>query len=96
MRLETAHEAIQAGKSTPSEKNNDNGKKWKNGDHRPSLEKTNKKTKAPDMRVLRPPAGKFTNYTDLVFSQEDVFISAEQTRVFKQPDPLRGHRSKRN
>ena len=47
MRLETAHEAIQAGNSTPSEKSNDNGKKRKNGDRHPSLEKTNKRAKAP-------------------------------------------------
>ena len=31
MHLETACEAIQTGKSTPSEKSNDNGKKRKNG-----------------------------------------------------------------
>ena len=48
MPLETAREAIQAGKSTPSEKKNDNGKKRKNGDYRPSPEKMNKKPKAPD------------------------------------------------
>ena len=33
IRLETACEVVQAGKPTPSEKNNDNDKKWKNGDH---------------------------------------------------------------
>ena len=38
MSLETAREAIQAGKSTPTEKNNDNGKKQKNGDRRSSPE----------------------------------------------------------
>ena len=54
MRLEIAREAIQVGKSTPSEKNNDNGKKRKNGDRHPSPEKTNKKAKAPDLRVPRP------------------------------------------
>ena len=52
MLLKTAREAIQMGKSIPAEKNNDNGKNWKNIDHRPSLEKTNKKPKAPDQRVL--------------------------------------------
>ena len=36
MRLETAREAVQAGKSTPAEKNNDNGKKQKNRDHHTS------------------------------------------------------------
>ena len=38
-------------KSTPSEKSNDNGKKQNNRDPRPSLEKTNKKLKAPDQGV---------------------------------------------
>ena len=66
IRLETAREAIQAGKSTPSEKSNDNGKKQKNGDCCPSLEKMNKKAKAPDQRIPWPPPRKFTNYTDLV------------------------------
>ena len=51
MRLEIARESVQAGKSTPSEKNNDNDKKRKNGDRRPSLEKTNRKAKAPNMRI---------------------------------------------
>ena len=51
MHLETAREAIQAGKSTPAEKSNDNGKKRKNEDRQPSLEKANKKSKAPDFRV---------------------------------------------
>ena len=43
MRLETTHETIQAEKSTPSEKSNDNGKNWKNGDRRLSLEKMKKR-----------------------------------------------------
>ena len=77
MHLEAVREAVQAGKSTPSEKNNDNGKKRKNEDRRPSSEKTNKKAKAPDMRVLRPPPGKFTNFTNLVSSWEDVFMATE-------------------
>ena len=68
MRLDTAKEAIQVGKSTPIEKNSDNGKKQKNGDHQPSLEKANKKSKALDLRVPRPLPSKFTNYTDLVSS----------------------------
>ena len=51
MRLETAREVVQAGKSTLSEKNNDNSKKWKNGDRCPYLEKTNKKAKALDLRL---------------------------------------------
>ena len=46
--LETARAAMQAGEPAPTEKNNDNGKKKKNGDRRPSLEKMNKKPKAPD------------------------------------------------
>ena len=96
MGLKTAWEAIHAGKSTPAKKNNDNGKKRKNGDRRPSLEKMNKKPKAPDQRVPRLPPKKFTNYTDLVSSREDIFMAAEQTGVFKRPEPLRGDRSKRN
>ena len=60
--------------------------KKKNRDHRLSPEKTNKKAKAPDQRVTQPPPGKFRNYTDLVSSRKDIFMAAEQTRVFKQPD----------
>ena len=92
MRLETVRETIQAGKSATVEKSNDNGKKWKNGDRHPSLEKANKKSKAPDLRVPRPPPSKFTNYIDLVSSREDVFMAAKQSRVFKLPDLLRGDR----
>ena len=77
MLLETAWEAIQAGKSTPSENSNDNGKKRKNGDRHPSLEKKNKKAKAPNLRVPRPPLGKFANYTDIISSREDVFMAVE-------------------
>ena len=47
MHLKTTREAIQVGKSAPAEKNNDNGKKWKNGDHHLSPNKSNKKPKAP-------------------------------------------------
>ena len=96
MLFETAREAIQAGKLAPAEKNNDNGKKRKNEDRHLSPEKTNKKPKAPNQKVPRPPPNKFTNYTDLVSSREDVFIAAEQTGVFKRPNPLHGDCSKRN
>ena len=88
MHLETAREAVQVGKSTPSEKNNGNNKKRKNGDHRPSPDKMTKKAKAPDMRILQPPPSKYTNYTDLIASRENVFLAAEQSRVFKWPDLL--------
>ena len=88
MRLETAREAIQVA----PEKSNDNDKKRKNGDRHPSPEKANKKSKALDLRVPRSPHSKFTNYTDLVSSREDVFMATEQTRVFKRPDPLHGDR----
>ena len=64
--LEIIREAVQVEKSTPSEKNNADNKKQKNGDRRPSPEKTNKKAKAPYLRVLRPPPRKFTNYMDLI------------------------------
>ena len=66
MSLETARKAIQAGKSAAVEKSNDNGKKRKNGDRHPFPEKANKKSKAPDLRLPRPPHSKFTNYIDLV------------------------------
>ena len=68
MRLETAREAIEAAKSAPTKKSNDNGKKQKNRDCHPFLDKANKKSKALDLRVPRPPPSKFTNYTDLVSS----------------------------
>ena len=77
MRPEIVREAVQAGKSTPAEKSGDNGKKQKNGDRHLSLEKANKKLKAPDLRVPRPPPSKFTNYTDLVSSREDAFMASE-------------------
>ena len=83
MHLEIAHEAVQEGKSTPLEKDNDNNKMQKNEDRRPSLDKTNKKAKALDLRASLPPLGKFMNYIDLVASQEDVFLVAEQLKVFK-------------
>ena len=96
IRLETTREAIQVGKPTPAEKINDNGKKQKNRDRRPSPKKTNKKPKAPDQRVPQPLSGKFTNYTDLVSSRKDIFMVAERKGVFKRPDPLCGDHSKRN
>ena len=96
MRLETAHEPVQAGKSTPSEKNKDNNKEQNNGDHHPSSDKMIKKPKAPDLRVPQPISCKYMNYTDLVASQEGVFLAAEQSRVFKWPNLLRGDHSKRN
>ena len=70
MPLETVREAVQARKSIPAEKNNDNSKKQKNEDCCPSLEKMNKMAKASDLRVLRPPPGKFTNYTCWLFGSQ--------------------------
>ena len=96
MHLKTAIEAVQAEKSTLSEKNNDHNKKRKNRDHLSSLDKTTKKAKAPDLRVLRSPPSKYMNYTALVALWEDVFFAVEQSRVFKAPDPLWGDRSKGN
>ena len=96
MRLEITREAVQAGKSTSSEKNNDHSKKRKNGDRRPSPDKTNKKARALDLRVSWPPPSKYINYTDLIASREDVFLAAEQSGVFKRRDPLHGDRSKKN
>ena len=96
MCLETTQEAVQAGKSTLSEKNNDHSKNKKNGDRRPSLDKTTKKAKAPNLRVPRPPPSMYTNYTDLVASREDDFLVVELSGVFKWFDLLRGDHSKRN
>ena len=67
MDLEITQEVVRAGKSTPSEKYNDNSKKWKNRDCK-SPNKTTKKQKAPDMRIPRLPPSKYMNYTDLVAS----------------------------
>ena len=77
MRLETAREAIQAGKSALAKKSSNNGTKRKNGDRPSSLEKANKKSKAPNLRMPQPPPSKFTNYTDLVSLREDIFMVAE-------------------
>ena len=71
---ETPHEAGQAGKSTPTEKSREN-KKRKSGDHRQSLEVNNKKAKSPDQKVPRPPPSKYTNFTDLTRSREEVFLA---------------------
>ena len=79
MHLETTREAMQAKKSIPSEKNNDNSKKQKNRDRCPFPNKMNKKAKAPDLRVPQPPPDKFTNYTNMVSSREDVFLATEQS-----------------
>ena len=88
---------MEAGKSTPLEKNNDHhSKKQKNRDRRPSLDKTTKKVKAPDLRILRPPPSKYTNYAYLTASHEDVLLVVEPSGVFKWPDPLLRDRSKRN
>ena len=92
---ETPHETTQAGKSTPTEKNREN-KKRKSRDHRISLDANNKKGKNPDQRVLRPHMSKYNNFTDLIRSRENVFLAIEHTSVYKQPDLLRGDRSKRN
>ena len=60
----------------------------KNGDHHPSPEKANKKSKALNLRVRRPPPSKFTNYTNLVSSREDVFMATEQTRGIQTARPI--------
>ena len=82
MRLETAREAVQAGRSTPAEaqrevmplgkfksieKNRDN-KKRKSGDRRLSLDVYQKNAKSSDQRVTRPPPSKYNNFTDLTRS----------------------------
>ena len=110
MRLETAWEAIFAGrsvltkapledaraeKSTTAEKNEDN-KKRKSGDRQRSPDVHKKKAKSPDQRVMRPPLSKYNNFTDLTRSREDVFLATEYTGVYKRPDSMWGDHSKRN
>ena len=92
---ETPHETGQVGKSTPAEKSGKN-KKHKSGNHRWSQEANNKKAKSPDQRVPRPPSSKYTNFTDLTGSREEVLLATEQTSVYKRPDSLQGDCSNRN
>ena len=61
--LETPRETVQARKSTPVKKNGEN-KKHKNGDPRRSPEVNNKKAK-------------YTNFTNLTGSCEEVFLAIE-------------------
>ena len=91
----TPHETAQAGKFTPAEKNREN-KKRKNEDRRQSLKANNKKANSPDQRVPRPYLSKYTNFTDLTGSREEVFLATEQIGVYKRSDPLPGDRSRRN
>ena len=90
--FKTPRETVQTGKSTPTEKSEES----KNGDCRRSPETNNNKAKSPDQKVPRPHLSKYTNFTDLIGSREEVFLATEQTGVFKWPDPLREDRSKRN
>ena len=39
---------------------------------------------------------KYTNFTNLTRSGEEVFLATEQTGVYKRPTPLQGDRSRRN
>ena len=93
MRLETAREAIHAGrstlveapheiapvgKSTSTEKNGDN-KKGKSGDRRRSPDAHQKKAKILNQRVPRPHPSKYNNFTDLTRSREDIFLATEHT-----------------
>ena len=97
MRLETAREAVQAGrltateaqcevalsgKSESAEKNGDN-KKWKSRDRRRSPDTNQKKAKSPDQWVTRPTPSKYNSFTDLTRSREDVFLATEHTGVYK-------------
>ena len=93
--IETPCEITQAGKSTPAKKSRKN-KKRKNGDRRWSLDVNNKKAKSPDQRIPRPSLSKYTKFTDLIWSREEVFLATEQTGVYKRPDLLWGDRSIRN
>ena len=87
MTVEAPRETVQAGKSTSAE-NNEENKKHKSGDRRRSPDANNKKAKSPDQRVPRPSLSKYTNFTDLTSSRDEVFLATEQTGVYKQTDPL--------
>ena len=84
---ETPHETALVGKSTPAEKGGEN-KKRENGDLRWSLEANNKKARSPNQRVPRPRPRKYTNFIDLTSSLEEVFLAIEQKGVYKRSDPL--------
>ena len=92
---ETPPETAPTRKSTLTEKGKEN-KKHKNEDHRRSLEANNKKAKSLDQRVPRPLPSKYTKFTDLPRSREEVFLATEQTCVYKLLDPLQGYHSNRN
>ena len=78
--IETLRETAQVGKSTPTEKNGEN-KKRKSGDRRRSVDANNKKAKSQDQRVPRPPRSKYNNFTSLNRSREDVFLATKHTGI---------------
>ena len=74
----------------------EDSKKHKSGDRRRSLDEHKKKAKSQDQRIARPPSRKYNNFTDVIKSFEDVFLAIRHTGVYKRPDSMRGHHSKRN
>ena len=83
----TPRKAPQAGKPAPAKKSEES-KKHKNVDRQRSPETNNKKTESPNQMVPRPPLSRYTNFTELTSSREELFLATEQTDVFKRPDPL--------
>ena len=49
----------------------------------------------PGLEGLEPPPSKYNNFTDLTRLREEVFLAMEYTGMYKQPDLMRGNRSKR-
>ena len=110
MRLETAREAVHAGRLTlveapheitPAGKylsawKNEDSKRRKSRDRRRSLDTYQKKAKSPDQRVPRPPLSKYNNFTDLMRSCDDVFLVTEHKGMYKRPNSMGGDRSKWN
>ena len=80
--IEAPHEIVLVGKSTSTEKNEDN-KKRKGEDHRRSPDAHQKKAKSSDQRVSRPLLSKYNNFTNLTRSCEDVFLATEDMGVYK-------------
>ena len=60
------------------------------------LKRTIRRPKARMRGSQDPIPSKYTNFINLTGSREEVFLAIEQTGIYKQPNSLRGDRSKRN
>ena len=108
MCLETAREAVLAGRSIPTkapvkthERKNLRLPKRAKTIRSAKAETTNNlwirtKRRSPDQRVIRPPPSKYNNFIDLTRSHEDVFLATNHIGVYKRPDSMPGDCSKRN